>query len=91
MDAFFAYIKTIIGFLIFMTFTEILLPGGPWKKYCSLLTGLCLIALVLGPLGTLSGQGLSAEMPHTEISVRQISPVGEGNAFSPGKITVGKE
>lgn len=47
---FFAYIKTIIGFLIFAAFAEMILPSGKWKKYSSILLGLLMLGTLLTPL-----------------------------------------
>ena len=48
-----AYIKTIVGFLIFMAFAEIIMPDNKFKKYISLILGFLMIITVVKPVSAL--------------------------------------
>lgn len=50
MDAFYGWIRNIIGYLIFISVIENLLPAKKYKKYLKLFSGMVLILLVMQPL-----------------------------------------
>lgn len=70
MAAFFDYIRNITYYLLFAALVNMAAPGGKYKKYVALVTGLILVCLILHPLTTLLDGGL----PVTELYAR-IVPV----------------
>lgn len=58
--AFFAYIKTITAFLLFVAFGEMLLPQSSLKKYVVLVFGMLLMITVLKPIITIFHKGEEA-------------------------------
>lgn len=50
MEALYAWIRSIVFYLIFMTLVTSLLPGRKYDRYFKLFTGMVLILLVLSPL-----------------------------------------
>ena len=57
---FFAYIKTITAFLLFVAFGEMLFPQGSLKKYVALVFGMLLMITVLKPIITIFHKGEEA-------------------------------
>lgn len=45
-----AYIKTIVVFLIFSAFTEMVMPDNKFKKYISIIIGFLMIIIILNPI-----------------------------------------
>ncbi|MCL2699775.1 MAG: stage III sporulation protein AF [Defluviitaleaceae bacterium] len=63
------YIRNIIFFLVFVSFTGIILPEGKYKSYINLVLGFVLMALVLRPVANLDGVlgGISAELSNAAV------------------------
>lgn len=50
LSAFTAYIKTIVVFLIFMAFAEIIMPNNKFRNYINIILGILMIVTILNPI-----------------------------------------
>ena len=53
LSAFIAYIKTIVVFLIFLAFAEIIMPNNKFRNYISIIMGILMIVTILNPIKVL--------------------------------------
>ncbi len=53
-----SYIKTIIMFLIFMSFIELIMPTSSYKKYIDIVLGIILIIIMINPLNNIKAVSL---------------------------------